>query len=163
MNGKIRIKFGSMEIDFEGSEQFLKEEFLEMIREVCALAKESGVNPFQTADSEKSEIQNKGMDNVQLSKIGSNTVAQKLAVKSGADLVMSAAAKLTFIDGKDKFSSRELSSEMRQATSYFKETYSKNLGNNLKNLVKAGKLNDVGGGNFSIPANSREDFVSKLK
>ena len=160
MNGKIRIKFGAMEIEFEGSEQFLKEEFLEMIREVCSLARETGVNPFQFQDAPKEPTTSSG----QLSgELGTNTVAQKLAVKSGPELMIAAAAKLTLIDKKDKFNSKDLVSEMRKATSYFKGTFSKNAVHSINSLVKTGKLNDVGSGNYSLPANSRAEFIVKLK
>lgn len=160
MNGKVRIKFGSMEIDFEGSEQFLKDEFLEMIKTVYDLAKESGVNPFQSSGAQEGTA-NAGEE--LSSQLGMNTVAQKLDVKSGPDLTLAAAAKLSLIDKKDKFSTRELSTEMRKASSYFKDTFAKNMTSNISSLIKSGKLNDVGSGNYSIPANHKSDFASKLK
>ncbi|MES2803632.1 MAG: hypothetical protein V4654_14155 [Bdellovibrionota bacterium] len=161
MNGKVRIKFGAMEIDFEGSEQFLKDEFIELIKTVHSLAKDSGVNLFQpeTFAGEVPKSSSVGLS----SELGINTVAQKLDSKSGPDLVLAAAAKLTLIDKKEKFSTKDLLAEMRNATSYFKDTYSKNMTSSMNTLVKGGRLNDVGSGNYSIPAVHQESLISKLK
>lgn len=159
MNGKVRIKFGDMEIDFEGSEQFLKDEFLELIKTIHGLAKESGVDIFQKNMRQTDSVGN--TDSV--AGLGINTIAQKLGVSTGPDLTMAAAIKLDLVDGKTKFTTKELTSEMRKATSYFKETYAKNTTSNLSSLIKAGKLNDVGSGNYSVPANVKGELTAKFK
>ncbi|MCM2354910.1 MAG: hypothetical protein NDI63_14915 [Pseudobdellovibrio sp.] len=158
MNGKLKVKWGSLEIDFEGSETFLKEEFMQLLNAISAVAKESGTlltqpdvpSTVQTASSRR------------IGSLGMGTVAQKLAVKSGPELIMAAAAKLTFIDQKDKFTAKDLLSEMRQASAYFKESHATNFAKNIAVLVKNAKLNDVGGDAYSIPADRHEEFQSKL-
>ncbi len=159
MNGKVRIKFGAMEIDFEGSEQFLKDEFLEMITTIYGLAKESGVDLFQNSirQSETNSFVNS------IGTIGMNTVAQKLLANNGPSLTLAAAVKLDVVDKKSKFTSKEILAEMRKATSYFKSSYSKNCATNISSLIKSGKLNDVGSGYYSIPATLKGELANKLK
>jgi hypothetical protein len=44
MTSKIKIKMGAIEIDYEGSEEFLKEELPSLLKTVSDLYKSSGGN-----------------------------------------------------------------------------------------------------------------------
>lgn len=155
MAGRIRIKLGLMEVEFEGSEEFLKAELLELLKAVSLLAKDSGISLDKNAGSRPHDI----------SKIdfGIGTVAQKLGVSTGPALAMAAAARLTLSGEKDKFSSKDLAGEMRKATAFFKEGHASNLGNSIRTMVRNGDLNDAGGDLYSIPAAKLEDLKLKIQ
>jgi endoglucanase Acf2 len=58
-------------------------------------------------------------------------IAGQLSVKTGPDLIIAAAAKLTLVDGKDTFSRDELIAAMKTATSYYKKSDVNNLSSYL--------------------------------
>ncbi len=159
--GKIRIKFGPIEVDCEGSEQFLKEEFLDLIREVSILAKESGVQVMQ-AIPPAGIGSFAGAGNFGTLKT-TEAIAARLTVGSGTDLALAAAIKLTIVDGKKEFSRQEITNEMKSAKSYFKETYTKNLSPSLKTLVTDQKFNPLGASSYALTANELNAVRSKLQ
>lgn len=84
------------------------------------------------------------------------TLAGKLKVKSGNDLIVAAAAHLTFVAGKAEFSRQELLDQVRGATGYFKDSYGKNLTNYLNARVKAGELMEPRTGHYALSATEAE-------
>jgi hypothetical protein len=90
-----------------------------------------------------------------------NTIAARLAAKSGADLFTAAAAKLHFVDGKESFSRKDLLAEVRQAKQYFNENYISNASSILKGLVKT-TLNEVSKDTFALSAKAVTNLEPKL-
>ncbi len=153
---KIKIKMGAIEIDYEGSEEFLKEELPSLLKAMSDLYKSSapligfsGAAPINSSDSPK--IQGT-----------TATLAAKLGGGSGPDLMMSAAARLTFVLGKEKFHRADLLEEIKSASSYYKTSYSSNFSTLLNGLVKAGKLMEPSKDNYSISADSLKYMEAQL-
>ena len=152
MSTKIRIKIGSVEVDFEGSEEFLKSEFMKLVSSVSELSKEGGLGipPGEAGVSDQEEGKT-----IQWS---TDTIASKLACKTGPDLVLAASAHLAFTDGKKSYTRKEIHEEMKTATGHYKESFSGgNLTRYFKGLVKKGKLNELATG--KIYALSQETFT----
>jgi hypothetical protein len=154
MESKIHIKIGNLEIDFEGTEDFIKEELLQTITRINEIFKD---NKYQI--SQNSEI---GL-NLPLNKIDGqkiegtvNTISAKLNVKSGSDLVLAASAHLDLVDGRQGFSRRDILMDMKTASNYYKETYGSNLSVYLKNLIKSQKLNEISSETYALQARERE-------
>lgn len=114
MESKVRIKLGPIEIDYEGSEVFLKAELPNLIQTVINLYKsvEIKAEEIDTANKKISNYQ-EGHEKITLS---IESIAGKMKCKSGPDLVMAAAAQLTLVQDLSSFSSREITDEMKKAS-----------------------------------------------
>ncbi|HLD70242.1 MAG TPA: hypothetical protein VJA17_05700 [Candidatus Omnitrophota bacterium] len=82
MTNKIKIKMGQFEVECEGSEQFLKQELPELIKNVSQLWNLSLL---------QNKSEGEGYSNKDIS-LSTNNIAAKLKCKSGPDLVIAASA-----------------------------------------------------------------------
>ena len=161
MTSKIKIKMGPIEIEYEGSEEFLKEELPALLEAVSDLynksapqiaAQENTVSsPLEAATSPTGAVQGT-----------TSTLAAKLGGSSGPDLAMTAAARLTFVLSRETFSRKELLDEMKTATAYYKPTYSGNFSATLTRLVKENKLMESAKNTYSLGADSRAALGAQL-
>lgn len=157
METKIKIQFGSINIDYEGSESFLKNEIPKLIHTISELYP-SEISKITTSKESNGKSNGKSDSKIQLS---TNSIAAKLNVKSGSSLAVAAAAHLTLVKNKKVFSRKELLTEMQTATSYFKETYRKNLTRTLGTLIK-NKFNEPSTGNYALTADAEKELRSIL-
>lgn len=159
MTSKIKIKMGAIEIEYEGSEAFLKEELPSLLKAVSDLYQSSG--PFVDAGNATIEpaSSSSGIKKIQGT---TATLAAKLGGGSGPDLTMSAAARLTFVLGKEKFHRKDLLEEIKSASSYYKNTYMSNFSSLLNSLVKTGKLMEPSKDNYSLSADSLKSIEAQL-
>lgn len=134
---KLKLSFGDIQIDYEGQLTELNEHLPELLKiiegfkpsvEVITAGKNPDSAPVKVANNNKIEAT-------------TNTIAAKIGCKSGPDLIKAVALQLTLAQGKVKFSRAEIINEMK-TSAYHKETYIGNLSLNLKNLLKAGFLNE---------------------
>lgn len=153
----IRIKFGAVEIDFEGSETFLKAELSNVLEAVTKLSKELG--PVVKIPTSSMSPSSGGGGTVQGT---TGQLAAKLGCKSGTDLIIAGAARLTFVTGKDVFSRKELTEEIKSASGYYKSTYSGNLTGYLNGLVKDGKLLEPSKDNYSLSATAKATLLAAI-
>lgn len=159
MTSKIRIKLGAIEIEYEGSEEFLKDELPELLKAVSDLYKATGAATEEGAPQVDGAMGASGSNVIQGT---TATLAAKLGGGSGPDLLMCAAARLHFVLGKDKFHRKELLDEMKSASNYYNANYAKNLTSLLGNQVKAGKLMEPSKDNYSLSADSLKNIEAKL-
>lgn len=159
MTSKIKIKMGAIEIEYEGSEAFLKEELPSLLKAVSDLY-QSSEPLIENGNADKKPASNSsGAKKVQGT---TATLAAKLGGGTGPDLIMSAAARLTFVLGKEKFHRKELMEEIKSATSYYKGTYLSNFSKLLNGLIKSGKLMEPAKDNYSLSADSLKSIGAKL-
>jgi hypothetical protein len=158
MENKIRIKLGPIEVEYEGSEKFLKEELPDLIRTVSDLYKASNLN-LGGPPGKDSEV---GDEPTEACSLSTTDISAKLSCDSGPDLVLAAAARLTLGQGMSTFSRQTLIKEMRSATAYYKPSYNANLTSYLNRLVRAVKLNTPSPGLYALTAGAREELRSKL-
>lgn len=159
MTSKIRIKMGEIEIEYEGTEAFLKEELPDLLKAVSDLYKSSApliATIPKSTSSTANVISNKKIEGT------TATLAAKLGGGTGPELIMSAAARLHFVSGREKFHKKDISEEIRSASNYFKASYASNLVSLLNGLVKSGKLMEPSKDNFSLSAESLKDIGAKL-
>jgi hypothetical protein len=156
MESKIRIKLGPVEVEYEGSESFLKQELPDLIKTITELYKSTAVNmgSLDKSNGEKKDLTGK----LQLS---TNSICARLSCSSGPDLIIAAAAHLTFDKQQDVFSRKQLLDQMKSASNYFKPTYRDNLTASLKTLLKD-KLNEPSSGKYALTAKAREELEAKL-
>ncbi|CAN7314170.1 hypothetical protein [Paraburkholderia terricola] len=168
---KIKIKLGAIEVEYEGSESFLKEELPALLTAVSDLYQRStGGNGTNADVGNDSKGQSTGGPSAALPTqangktiLGTtNTIAQRLQVKSGPDLLLAAAARLTIVENREVFTRQQLLDEMKTATAYVRSTYLTNLGRTLTNMVKDGTLNEARTGQFALSASRREELETRL-
>lgn len=153
---KIKLRIGQIEVEYEGSEHFLKTELPDLLKAIATLHQAVGQQP-PTGNS----VSMGG--SVTLPALSStSTVASKLGCKTGKDLVLAAAIYLAMGSGKPTFTRSEILDNMKSATTYFKSTYTDNLTSYLNRLVKNNKLLHVSGNTFSLHQDVVTDMGSRL-
>ncbi|WP_370401597.1 hypothetical protein [Sulfitobacter sp. JB4-11] len=160
---KIRVKVGSMEIEYEGDPAFLDggiEALLVAMGDLVARSPEEAA-PQTVAKSEKEDVgaPNSGNENLSLS---TNTIAAHLNSNSGADLVICAIAQLELVQGNASSTRSEILAEMKNATTYYKETYSNNLTASFGTLVKNKRINQGAKDTYSLSATERKQLEAKV-
>lgn len=158
MSTKLRIRIGEVEIDYEGTEEFLKQELPALLNTAMELHNAAGSDTGGKAGN--SADGGKGRDAV--STLTADTIAARLKAKSGLMLLMAAAAYLTFGAKKSMFSRQELLAEMQNATSYYKKSYSSNLTKYLRRAVEEGKLQERAKNTYALSAEAKSELESKL-
>lgn len=158
---KIRIKFGQLEIEYEGRESFLENDISNFLDKVVSLHKESnGNNVFHSPTEEKKT--NNSAEKEQIIDYSVTTFASRLEATTGSDLALAAAASLTFAKGKKTFSRAEIRSEMREASNYFNNNMISNLSASLKRLVSSRRLNETSSGTYALTANEKAQMEKLL-
>jgi hypothetical protein len=158
LESKIRIRMGDLEVEYEGSEDFLRKELPAILHTVAGLH----------ASGDAKGVQGRGASpkhpalSVRHGSLSTSVVATKLGGQTGGDLALAAAAKLVLADESESFSRDVLLKEMRSAKSFFKATYSKNLSGYIKNLVKAGRLNELGNEHYALSNTAKGDAEQAL-
>lgn len=156
MTSKLRIKIGSLEIEYEGSDEFIKVELPMLLDKLYELKGSSEVEESDDDETQDGNGKAPGLD------MTTNTIAQKLGAKSGSDLTKSAAARLGLILGKETFSRKEILKEMGSAKSFFKKSYRNNLDNSLKTLLTNNVLLLQGENIYALHDTAAKDLKAKL-
>ena len=91
-----------------------------------------------------------------------NTIASKLNVKTGNELVIAACAHLCFVKGADTFTRSNILAEMKLASNYFKATMRKNLSNTLKTMINQNKLLETATDTYALEASLNEKLGKQL-
>ena len=156
MTSKLHVKLGRLELDFEGSEDFIKQELMTVLgklKEFGALHDMNDDDAIETKNGGKPKL---GGD------LTTSTIAGKLGVDSGTELAIAAMVRLTVMQSADKATRTQITTEMRTATAYFKESYISNLTKSLKVLVTSQRLNDLGSSTYSLSASEKTKLEAKL-
>ena len=164
---KIKIKLGAIEIEYEGSETFLKEELPALLSAVADLYQHSHSTVGPTTIEESASPPQNGALNGAASSgnpmLGTtNSLAARLQVKSGPELILAGAARLTLVENLASFPRQRLIDEIKSAAQYFKANHLSNLTKNLHSLVKDGKLNEPSKGHFALTASCKADLEARL-
>lgn len=163
MEQKIRIKLGSIEIEFEGDQDYLKNDLPNLIDKIIELnshiPKENLIKELLNNDSKESSNEEKSEVLPQLS---ANTICAKISAKSASDIALAACAHLTLIQNKSSFKRSEILDEMKNASNYFNTNSSKNLTQSLKSLVSSGKLIERSTDTYALSAKEKESLKTRI-
>jgi len=167
-SSKIRVKIGDIEIDYEGESAFLDDglpNLLEKAAELRSAVRGAGSGPAEALD----DVSNNGRlagdttpNTNTTTMLSTSTIAQRIGSKTGSDLAMAAAVKLALVERQDKFTRQQLIAEMKGAPSFFQANMVGNLTKILRMLITNGRLNDVGGNSYALPAKERQAMEAKL-
>lgn len=164
MDHKIKIKLGNLEVEYEGTESYLKNELPLLIDKLCEI--KLPAIPLLTTDTttENNETTPAPQENGngKISPMGANSIAAKMGGKTGTDVASVAIAHLSLIQGLETFNRNQILTEMKKATNYYKESYSKNLSNIIKTLVTSHKIIERSNGVYAISAGELNRIKSIL-
>ena len=144
----------------------MKKELPDLLTAVSQLYEKSGEQAADESTGSGSGGENGGEDgggNGKGKVIGTTkSIAGKLDCKTGPDLIVAAAAHLTFVGGKNEFSRKELLGHVQGASGYYNENMGKNFTLNLNSLVKASMLVEPKSGHYALIAAKKTELRSKL-
>jgi hypothetical protein len=151
-DAKIRIKVGSIEIDYEGDETFLKGDLLKVVQDLQKIA------PAAPATSGKSAIaENKSAAGAP--SLTTKSIATTLGAKSGSDLAEAAVAHLSIIKGMTTFKRSEINDAMKSASGIYNANMTANLTKIIQTLLNQKTIVETASDTYSLTP----DAETKLK
>ena len=158
----IRLKMGQIEVEFKGSESFIKNELKDLVSTIAEVHKNVGF-PLKPVDERllPKNPQNLGLNADDLSEHTVTSIATKFGCKTTVDLITAAATHLIHVRKKPSFSRSELLTSMREATMFWKDSDARNLNARLVQLEKESVLRKHGN-QFKFSPESNKDFEAKL-
>lgn len=170
VTSKIKIKLGAIEVEYEGSESFLKDELPSLLTAVSDLYQQPHMGAAQPAAGSAAAHPPARDGSPQINGHGRNAaiqgttnhIATRLQVRSGPELVIAAAARLGIVEGASLFSRQRLIDEMKTASGLYKASYSKNLTRILRQLVKEQKLNEPSAENYALTPQCSSELEARL-
>ena len=153
---KISLRIGEIEVSYEGDHGFVEDGLWHLLERAVALSNEHvepGVSPTAQAAPSASST------NPDLSVM---TIASRLRVKTGPELAVAAAARLSVIEGRAAFSRSDLMATMKEATGHYKSSMGSNLSATLRGLVRNNRLNENGSGMYALTAKEKETLETSL-
>lgn len=160
-SAKIRIRIGAIEIEYEGKASFLQDELLNLVQNVVGFYAEHKAAIPVVAPLDEAKSASSGRSPADLDQ-STNTIAGRLGATSGSELAIAAAARLALVNRKDKFTRKEIDTEMKSATTYYGKNMSSNLTSSLNTLVKGKRLNLVGKDIYALSATEKLALEAKL-
>lgn len=157
MESWIRLKAGEAEVEFRGSEGFVREALPGLVGFIKEISSSEGLS-----DDDERKTPLPSDSNRQIPVMTVNTVAARLNTKQMKDLVMAACAYLTVIRGKERSERQEILDGMKSAQNYYRVGHRKSLTQLLESLVKDGKLLETEKGTYAVDARAKSDLEAKL-
>jgi hypothetical protein len=156
METRLRVKTSSLELEFEGSQAFLKQELLDVLETLLSQDPNGAFARASVTTGNNGGTRGRP-------EMSTGSIAARLSVQSGSDLILAACAHLTFVGAQDVFSRREITENMKTATAYYRATYVANQTKYLQGLVQRGKLIERSAGKYSLSAPARAELEGKVR
>jgi len=158
---KLKLKTAQVEIEYEGSEIFLRSDLLRIITEIAEAHKSNP--PIETANQQVPDME---LDSTPSSgtdfKSSVRSIATTLNVKSGPDLILATCAYLTLVAKRDTFGRNDILQEMKKAANFYKKSYNNNFSNSLVRLLLDKKIHEQEKNILALPDQIRNDMEIKL-
>lgn len=166
---KIKLKVGSMELEYEGDPDFLTggiEALLETMGGLAAKAPtEMPPPPAPTATPQPASANGGAApttSQIAAVSFSTNTIAAHLDVKTGPELIICALAQLELAQGKPSSTRSEIIAEMKGATTYYNGSMASNATKYLSSLTKAKRINQIAKDTYALSANERKQLEAKV-
>lgn len=158
MTSKIRIKVGSAEIEFEGSEDYMRQDLPALLERLYELSPSP-----DTDEEEEGEVLPPSDDpSKKKLELTTNTIANKLGATTGPDLALAACAHLCLVKGRDSFSRANILGEMKLANNFYKKSYGGNLSKILRSLVSDSKILETAQDTYALNATEKANLEKQL-
>lgn len=156
MSDKLRIKLGPIEVEYEGN-GVSRQDLLELAAQAARLYAQHGLQPMRDdADGDSSTPK-------RLQILGTTaSIASRLNCVSGPELIIAAAARLTFVDGEEWFEPGLLLERMKEAAAHYDGSYRDALRDDIRVLTNSGKLVEVAPNLYALSATMRRELQQAL-
>lgn len=166
-SAKIRIKVGSMELEYEGDPSFLTGGIEALLVTMGGLAGKvpEDVSPLIDSVVQSPPANAAGNGAAVVSgqySFSTNTIAAHLEAKTGPELVICAMAQLELVQGKASSGRAAILAEMKSATTYYNENMRKNMTNQLSSLTKSKRINQIATDSYALSANEKKKVEAKV-
>ncbi|MGO4351376.1 hypothetical protein AB4Z25_05520 [Rhizobium sp. RAF36] len=163
----IKLKFGGIEIEYEGDPAFLTNglpDLLQTLKDLTpsVLLHQNAVDldsndhpPISVSDAQP-------VSPSSLPQLSLNTLAAHFDVKSGPDLIMTALAHLQVGTGKQSVSKKEIQTDIKTATSFYNANIMSNFGSSISGLVKNKRINQLGADSYALTASELKSAEAKI-
>lgn len=163
---KIQVKVGQLEVGYEGKTSFLENNLLGFVKETIILYGNhinllaldpdsySRKTPKETPPTTNKD---KKFD------LSMTTVASRLEVKSGPDLILAACMYLTFVEGKEKFSKDEIHEKMKGASGFYNAGKVSHIKRDLRKLMDKKFINEASDDRYELHAENRDALETRLR
>lgn len=166
---KIKLKVGSMELEYEGDPSFLTggiEALLVTMGDLVGKAPDEP-SPVVVPAAHVQPANGNGNGNG-VGVIGgqfnfsTNTIAAHLGANSCPELVICAMAQLELVQGRTASGRAAILAEMKSATSYFNENMRKNMSAALSSLTKSKRINQISTDSYALSATEKKKVEAKV-
>jgi len=157
---KLILKYGDIEIDFDGPEEFLKKDLPQLIKAISELRPTPAIKKATPLTGSNGDTSGSGEGGSE-GNLSVSTIAQKLSVSNGPELVIAAAFSIISA-GASTFTKKQLRDRIRDAKSYYKASYANNFDNSIARLLKKGRINHTGGENYALPSTELASIKSRV-
>jgi len=170
MGTKIHLRAGEVELSLETESPLAVSDIKEFISQVQELAQSLAPEPDDTAPFAPPHGSNGTVSSSTPAplllehtnpQLHVNSVADRLSVKSGPELVIAAAAYLQIVEGRPSFTRKDLLDTMKTATSHYNQNMGSNLGAALKSLSSS-KLNQLNNGTYALKSQELAGLRSQI-
>lgn len=162
MTAKIRIKVGSMELEYEGDPSFLTDGIDALLTKIGDLSTRVPTHPNPAPATATTTINGGTPFNPDSFNVSTNTIAAHMDAKKGSELVISAMAQLELVQGKSSSGRAEILAEMKGATTYFNENMRKNMSSMLTSLTKSKRVNQIASDAYALSATEKQKVEAKV-
>lgn len=164
LEAKIRIKIGSIEVDYEGDPSFLKDGLNDLIQSVSDIHSSLPQSPSSAAASVAPETVIPAVVPSAQPSLGLSTksIAARMDAKTGPELAICAMAHLELVKNLDSYERQSILNEMKTATGYYKSSMSGNNVKNVDSLVKAKRVTEAGSGKYCLSASERKKVEAAI-
>lgn len=154
---KIQVRIGQSEVSYEGPISFLQSDLFLFMKEAATWCKTNTPSDDPTLKDTPS-VSNK-TEKFDLSMV---TIASRLGGKKPQELIVAACAYLTLVEGKKNFNKKEIHEEMKKATGYYQESHGKNLGRDLRALIRKGDIKGIKEDSYALSAEKKKKLEAEL-
>lgn len=153
---KLATTIGDVSFDFEGTTAEFKELVLPLMERAWERNPTAG-GPHSAGGAASTNPPPTPRHGVTV-----RTIAARLRVDSGSELLLAAAASLAIFKGASHFSRQELHDEMKEAAGFYKTSYGSNLSNYIDTLMKNGSLLEMGKETYALSDAARQTLEQKI-
>ena len=156
---KIRLKFGAVEVDYEGDSAFLEKDLLKLVQDIQKIAPAAPAPARQPAKDAGGEVKAGGGSGVSLT---TKSIATKLGVKTASELCEAACVHLAIIKNMPSFKRSEINDAMKTANGIYNVNMSKNLSGIINTLLSQDTLVETGSDTYAMTPEAEAKFKGLL-
>jgi hypothetical protein len=158
---RIRFKVGQFEVEYDGHPAFLKDDLIHLLEKVTTLyaRHQTSLCADPVVGAASASVNGTARSSFSYT---TGTIAARLNASTGPELAIAASAKLSLVDGKDRFLRKEIHDEMKAATTYYNSNMTGNLPKSLEGLVKNKRLNEVAKDTYALSASEKRSVEITL-